>query len=279
MTLNPEYYMQLAFEIAKKGSTSPNPQVGCIIVKDDKIIGEGYHAKAGESHAEIEALNDAKKRGNEKLIENSEMFVTLEPCCHEGKTPPCTEEIIKNKIKKIYVSVKDENPKVYGKGIKLLQDAGIEVELRIMEQYGKEFYKKFFTYITKQRPFVTLKVAMSLDGMIASMNQKEKYITSEDSRKEVHKIRAEHDAVLVGVNTIIEDDPQLNVRLIEGKNPRVIILDSELRTPETARIFEFDINNGNDKCNENTQESIIIFTSKKAKADAKKLEILENKAE
>ena len=237
MTLNPEYYMQLAFEIAKKGSTSPNPQVGCIIVKDDKIIGEGYHAKAGESHAEIEALNDAKKRGNEKLIENSEMFVTLEPCCHEGKTPPCTEEIIKNKIKKIYVSVKDENPKVYGKGIKLLQDAGIEVELRIMEQYGKEFYKKFFTYITKQRPFVTLKVAMSLDGMIASMNQKEKYITSEDSRKEVHKIRAEHDAVLVGVNTIIADDPQLNVRLIEGKNPRVIILDSELRTPETARIF------------------------------------------
>ncbi len=270
MTLNPEYYMQIAFELAKKGDASPNPQVGCVIVKDDKIIGQGYHEKFGQNHAEIQALNDARKKGNENLIKNSEMFVTLEPCCHAGKTPPCTEQIIKADIKKIYVSVQDENPKIYGKGIKALQDAEIEVELGVMENYGKEFYKKFFTYIAKQRPFVTLKVAMSLDGMIASKNQKEKYITSEESRKEVHRIRAKHDAILVGVNTIISDNPELNVRLTDGKNPKIIILDSELRTPENARIFN------RDKLDEISTESIIIFTSKKT--DPKKLAKLENKA-
>lgn len=250
-----EEFMRRAFELAKKARPSPNPQVGCVLVKDNKIIGQGFHKRSGEAHAEIEALLDAKKKGSH--IPCSEMYVTLEPCCHHGKTPPCISAIIKEKIKKVFIAIKDKNPEVNGKGIQKLKNAGIKVELGLMKNYAEDFYKKFFTSITKKRPFITVKVAMSMDGVITS---KGRYITCKESLTEVHKLRAEHEAVLIGIGTVLADDPRLNVRLVKGQDPVKVILDRKARTPLNSKVLETG--------------KTIIFTEKENKYLADKCELI-----
>lgn len=256
-------FMLRAFELAKKANPCPNPKVGCIIVKDNKIIGEGFHKIAGKNHAEIEALNDARQKGND--AEGAEMYVTLEPCSHHGRTPPCTKEIISSGIKKVYIGIKDHNYVAKG-GISELQKAGIKTEL-VMDNYANEFYKHYTTFIRKRRPFVTLKVAMTLDGMIAG---KEKQISCHESMIKAHELRSEHDAILIGVGTLLADDPLLNVRLVKGNDPVKVVLDSNARTPDNANIFKTG--------------KTIIFTNKEAhakhlesKAEIIKLESLEIK--
>ncbi|MCC7431730.1 bifunctional diaminohydroxyphosphoribosylaminopyrimidine deaminase/5-amino-6-(5-phosphoribosylamino)uracil reductase RibD [bacterium] len=219
-------FMKRALELAQKGSgkTKTNPLVGCVIVKNDKIIGEGFHEEFGEAHAEINALKSCKEPP-----EGSTIFVTLEPCCHFGKTPPCTEALIKAKPAKIIVGTLDPNPLVYGKGVKELRKNGIEVEIGLLERECLKINLPFFTFIRKKRPFVVVKIAQTLDGKIATKSGHSKWITSEESRILVHKMRAEYDAILVGIGTVLEDDPALTVRLVKGRNPKRIVLDTNLR--------------------------------------------------
>lgn len=234
MTLN-EKYMQRALDLAIKGegNTSPNPLVGCVIVKNDKIIGEGYHEKYGELHAERNALKNCSESA-----EGATMYVTLEPCAHQGKTPPCTDAIIENKIKKVVIGTIDTNPIVSGKGIKILQEAGIEVEVGVLEDKCKEINEIFFKFTTTDRPFVALKYAMTLDGKIACYTGDSQWITNEKSREYVHKLRNKYSAIMVGVNTVIVDDPMLNCRIEGGCNPVRVICDSNLRIPIDSKIVK-----------------------------------------
>ena len=251
-----ESYIQLAIEIAKKGSgeVSPNPLVGCIIVKNDKIIGAGYHQKYGHNHAEINAINSAT--GD---IENSTLYVNLEPCSHRGKTPPCVDKIIEKKIKRVVIGTLDMNPLVSGKGIKKLKKAGIEVKVGLLEKECIELNKFFFKYITKKTPYVTLKAAQTLDGKIADFNYDSKWITSVDARRRVHSLRAQYDAVLIGAGTLKKDNPNLTVRLTEGRNPRRIVIDDKLTLPVESKIFT-----GGEK-------NLIILTSEKSYGKKKKI--------
>ena len=225
----PEKYMRMAIEEAKKGEgfTSPNPLVGAVIVKDDKVIGIGYHQKYGENHAEINAFLDAQKKGED--VEGADIYVTLEPCSHYGKTPPCADAIIKNKIKKVIIGCVDSNPKVAGNGIKKLKDAGIEVIVNVLEDECRKLNEVFFYYIANKRPFVVMKYAMTMDGKISTVSGKSKWITSEKSREHSHRFRNKYSAIMVGINTVIEDNPTLNCRLPNTKNPIRIILDSSLK--------------------------------------------------
>ena len=230
--------MHKAIELAKKGEgkVSPNPLVGCILIKNKNIIGQGYHKKYGGNHAEIEAINNAIKHGNKNKIKDSTLYVNLEPCCHRGKTPPCVDEIIKRKIKKVIIACKDPNELVNGKSIKKLRDNNIKVELRLMEKEAENLNKYFFKYIKTGLPYVIWKSGMSLDGKITHPNKK--YITNKKSLEHVHKIRNEVDAILVGVNTIIKDNPKLNVRLKNSeKNIIPIILDPNLKINLKAKVL------------------------------------------
>ncbi len=234
-------YMQKAFSLAKKGEghTSPNPMVGAVLVKKGKIIGSGYHKKAGFPHAEIEAFNDAKKKGNS--IIGSTLYVTLEPCCHTGKkTPPCTEALVREKVKKVYVSTLDPNPKVSGNGVKFLKDNGIDVEVGLLENKTQKMNEFFNKFIVTKRPYVILKMASTLDGKIASRTGDSKWIGSPEQRKRSHLLRAKVDAVLVGINTIEKDNSRLNVRLPKKKisQPIPVVLDSKLRISSEAKIFK-----------------------------------------
>ena len=225
--LNQEY-MRLAIEIAKKGAgkVNPNPMVGAVIVKDERVIGQGYHKYYGGNHAEVNAF--------ENLSDNPEgatIYVTLEPCSHYGKTPPCVDKIIANKISKVVVGTLDPNPLVEGRGIKALKEAGIEVITGVLEEECKKLNEVFMKYILCKRPFVVLKTAMTLDGKIATESGESKWITSDKSRQEVHKLRNKLSAIMVGVNTVIKDNPELTCRLEGGKNPVRIIVDSKLRIP------------------------------------------------
>ena len=224
-----EKYMRMAIEEAKKGEgfTSPNPLVGAVIVKDDRVIGIGYHKKYGENHAEINAFLDANKRGED--VEGASIYVTLEPCSHYGKTPPCADAIIKNKLKKVIIGCVDSNPKVSGGGIKKLKDAGIEVVVNVLEEECRKLNEVFFYYIANKRPFVVMKYAMTIDGKIATVSGKSKWITSEKTREHSHRFRNKYSAIMVGINTVIEDNPMLNCRLPNTKNPIRIILDSSLK--------------------------------------------------
>ena len=197
-------YMRLALNLAKKGigKTSPNPVVGAVIVKDGRILGEGFHEFAGGNHAEINAIQQAGTRAN-----GSTMYVTLEPCCHYGKTPPCTEAIKKAGIKEVIISMKDPNPKVAGKGIKELKKAKIKVDIGILENEAKEINEVYVKYITTKIPFIMVKYAMTLDGKIASVCGDSKWISCDASRELVQKLRSQVDAILVGVNTVIKDNP------------------------------------------------------------------------
>lgn len=225
-----EKYMRLAIEEAKKGEgfVNPNPLVGAVIVKDDKILGIGYHKKYGENHAEVNAILDAKKKNNN--IENSTIYVNLEPCSHYGKTPPCADAIIKNKIKRVVVGCLDSNIKVAGNGIKKLKEANIEVIENILEEECIKLNEVFFHYINGKKPFMVMKYAMTMDGKIATASGKSKWITSEKSREHAHYLRKKYSAIMVGINTVIEDNPSLTCRIKDNpRNPVRIILDSNLR--------------------------------------------------
>lgn len=228
-------YMRSVLRLAAmgKGKTSPNPMVGAIIVKGKRIIGKGFHRKAGTPHAEILALEE----GGEKAIDAC-LYVNLEPCCHyDKKTPPCTDAIIKAGIKRVVLGMIDPNPKVSGKGINILRKAGIEVETGILEEESKRLNEAYKKHITTGSPFVILKIASSLDGKIATASGESKWITCEESRKLVHRLRSEVDAVMVGIGTVIKDDPMLNVRLIKGKDPNRVILDRQLSIPLAAKVL------------------------------------------
>lgn len=232
-----ESYIRLTLELARKGKgkVSPNPLVGAVIVKNNKIIGVGYHEYFGGPHAEINAINNAKED-----LEGATLYVNLEPCSHFGKTPPCADEIIKRKFKKVVIGTYDMNPLVCGKGAQKLIDAGIEVKVGVLENECMELNKFFFNYIVKNIPYVTIKAAITLDGKIADQKKYSKWISSVYSRQEVHNLRAEYDAVLVGSNTVKIDDPKLTVRFCEGRNPIRVVIDKDLSLGLNYKIFEIE---------------------------------------
>ncbi|OGL45376.1 MAG: riboflavin biosynthesis protein RibD [Candidatus Schekmanbacteria bacterium RBG_13_48_7] len=229
-------YIQRTMYLGKRaeGKTSPNPMVGAILVKNGKIIAEGYHHRAGCSHAEIEALNIAGKNAKGSIL-----FTNLEPCCHYGKTPPCTNAIIESGIAAVYCAMKDPNPQVNGKGLKILEDAGIKTRTGFLEDKATFLNKVYIKYITTKIPYVTLKWASSLDGKIATETGESKWITGEVSRKYVHKIRSISDSILAGVGTVIADDPDLTVRHGYRKTlPLVrIIMDEKLQIPRNSKVL------------------------------------------
>lgn len=232
---NKEMYMKRAIELAKSaiGHTSPNPMVGCVVVKDGRIISEACHERYGEFHAERNALIRCKED-----TKGAELYVTLEPCCHYGKTPPCTEIIIEKGISKVYVGSLDSNPMVAGKGIEILKNAGIEVETGILEEECIKMNEVFFHYIKDKKPFVAMKYAMTLDGKIAAVTGDSKWITNEFSRKHAHYLRKIYSGIMVGINTVLADDPTLNCRIEDGVNAVRIILDSKLRIPLDSNIVK-----------------------------------------
>lgn len=228
--------MRRAIELAKKGGgyVHPNPLVGCVVVNDGAIIAEGYHEKYGEYHAERNALTRCNTE-----TKGASLYVTLEPCCHYGKTPPCTEIIIEKGIKKVFVGILDPNPLVAGKGVKMLQEAGIEVEVGLCENEIREMNKVFLKYITTKKPYVIMKTAMTLDGKIAAHTGDSKWVTNEESRKMVHELRSELAGVVVGIGTVLADDPMLTCRL-EGNHhqPVRIVVDSNLRIPVDSQLVK-----------------------------------------
>lgn len=234
--LTDQKYMQRALELASKGlgKTSPNPVVGAVIVKDDEIVGEGYHQKAGSNHAEINALNIAKEKAK-----GAKMYVTLEPCSHYGKTPPCADAIINAGMKEVIVATLDPNPQVKGLGIKKLQEAGIITRVGIMEKEALRQNEVFFKYITTKMPFVCMKYAMTLDGKIATYTGDSKWISNENSRHYVHNLRNNYDAILVGIGTVLADNPRLNTRLDlpDKKDPIRVIIDGNLEIPTNSNII------------------------------------------
>jgi len=229
-------YMKKALALAAraKGRTSPNPMVGAVVVKGGNVIGTGYHKKAGTPHAEAIALKQA-----DADAKNATLYVTLEPCCHtEKKTPPCTREIIRSGVKRVVIAMTDPNPKVSGNGIAELQAAGIEVHVGLMEAGAQRLNEAFSKFITTREPFVTLKMAQSLDGKIATARGESKWITGPEARKRVHRLRNEVDALLVGIGTIRKDDPSLDCRIRGGRSPYRIVLDSRLRIPMSAKVLQ-----------------------------------------
>ncbi len=256
-----EFYLARCIQLALKGKgyVSPNPMVGCVVVKDNKIIGEGYHAKFGEEHAEVIAIKNATES-----VEGATLYVNLEPCVHYGKTPPCVDLIIESKIKKVVIGTIDPNPLVNGKGIEKLKKAGIEVKVGVLEEESKRLNEAFFKYITQKIPFVALKIAQTIDGKIADVEGNSKWITCEQSLHFVHQLRSEYDAVLIGSRTAKFDNPNLTVRLVEGRNPYRVILDSALSLPLELNVFS-------DKFTDRT----IVFTSLSSfKAKKEKIEKL-----
>lgn len=228
--------MKRALELAElgRGHVSPNPMVGCVIVHQDKIIGEGYHRKYGEAHAEVNAINDVK---DNSLLRESTAFVTLEPCTHKGKTPPCADLLIKKQLKRVVIATRDPFEQVDGKGIDKLKEAGIEVTVGILESDAIQLNQRFFTSINKKRPYVILKWAQTSDGFVARENYDSKWISNTSSRQLVHKWRTEEDAILVGKNTAIHDNPQLTSREWTGRNPIRVLLDSNLEVQRTSNLF------------------------------------------
>lgn len=229
-------YMKLALDLAAKGMgyVNPNPMVGAVIVKDNTVLGYGYHMKYGEGHAEVNAFNNVQ----ESDVSGATMYVTLEPCSHYGKTPPCAKKIVEKKIKRVVIGTLDPNPLVAGRGVKILKDAGIEVEWGVLDKECLKLNEIFMKYIVTNRPFVLMKSAMSLDGKIATKTGDSKWISCEQSRKNVHVLRKMYSAIMVGVNTVIKDNPSLTCRIDEGVNPIRIIVDSNLRTPIDSNIVK-----------------------------------------
>jgi len=233
-----EHFMQRCFELAQQGlgSVAPNPMVGSVIVHEEKIIGEGYHQKFGAPHAEVNAINSVT---NNELLKSSTLYVNLEPCSHHGKTPPCADLIIEKQIPKVVICNTDPNPLVAGNGIEKLNNAGIEVVTGVLEKEGLELNKRFFTFHTKHRPYIILKWAQSSDGFFTKGNDKQYWITGELAKKIVHRWRSEEQAILVGGNTSLVDNPQLNNRYFDKeKQPARIVIDKDLTLPETLNVFD-----------------------------------------
>lgn len=232
-----EKLMLKSITLAKKGKgfVSPNPLVGCVIVKDGEIAGKGYHKEFGKAHAEVNAVNDAKNKGI--IVKGSDLYVNLEPCSHIGKTLPCADLLITEKVSRVFIGMKDPFEKVNGSGIRKLRNAGIKVVTGILEDECKELNKFFIKSVTSQLPYITLKIAQSIDGKIALNNFSSKWITGDSSRKYVHKLRSEYDAVLVGSNTAKYDDPSLDVREIKGRDPYRIVIDRDLKLSGNLKIF------------------------------------------
>ena len=228
-----EMYMERALALAAKGrgTTTPNPMVGAVIVKDGRIIGEGYHIRAGEGHAEVNAFKNATED-----VTGATMYVTLEPCSHYGKTPPCADKIVEKKIGRVVVGALDPNPLVAGRGIGKIRNAGIPVITGILAEKSAALNEVFMTYIVTKRPFVVLKAAMSLDGKIATAEGESQWISSEASREEVHRLRHELTGIMAGIGTVLADDPMLNCRIPGGKQPIRIIVDSHLQIPENSKL-------------------------------------------
>lgn len=234
MSEQDQRHMKRALALARKGigKTSPNPAVGCVVVKDGRVVGEGWHHKAGQPHAEVNALAMA---GSE--AQGADVFVTLEPCSHTGRTPPCAKALIAAGVRRVVAGMVDPNPQVAGKGFALLRKAGIIVEHGVMEAECRAINRPFIKHITTGLPYVTYKCAMTLDGNIATVTGESQWISCLDSRRYTHRLRAAHDAIMVGVDTIIADNPQLTVRHVKGRNPLRIILDTRLRTPESVTVL------------------------------------------
>ena len=250
---NHEYFIARCIELAKNGfgTTYPNPMVGSVIVYDGEIIGEGWHRKAGDPHAEVNAIRSVK---DPSVLDKSTIYVSLEPCSHFGKTPPCCDLIIENKIPNVVIGTVDSNIKVAGNGIKRLKEAGANVIVGILEKECHELNQRFFTFHEKKRPYIILKWAQTQDGFIAPLEKKEQkpvWITNSYSRQLVHKWRAEEQAILVGTQTVIDDNPQLNARDWNGNNPIRIVIDQNNRIPKTAHVFD-------------NQDKTIVFSKNKA---------------
>lgn len=237
-----EYFMLRCFELARKGLgyVAPNPLVGSVLVNNGNIIGEGFHAEYGLDHAEVNAIRDAEKKYSE-IVSTSELYVSLEPCSHFGKTPPCSDFIISKGIKKVYISNTDSNILVAGKGISKLRSAGIEVVENLLSDEGRKTNKRFFSFHEKKRPFIILKWAQTSDGFIGPISKEKIQISGNQSHELVHKWRGEEQAILVGKETALVDNPQLNVRLWEGKNPIRVVIDSKLLLPEDLNLFNQNI--------------------------------------
>ncbi|HSB03558.1 MAG TPA: bifunctional diaminohydroxyphosphoribosylaminopyrimidine deaminase/5-amino-6-(5-phosphoribosylamino)uracil reductase RibD [Thermodesulfobacteriota bacterium] len=248
LLMTDEQWMKQVLRLAEKGRgrTSPNPMVGAVLVKGGKIVGKGYHAKAGEAHAEIIALQQAGESAR-----GSTLYINLEPCIHYGRTPPCAPRVVEAQVKRVVLGIKDPNPQVKGRGIKQLREAGVDVQMGVLEKECQRINEAFFKYMVKEEPFVILKVASTLDGKIATRGGDSKWITGETSRRFVHRLRDQVDGVLVGIGTVLKDDPMLTTRIEGGRDPYRIVLDSRLRIPERARIFE------------GTPSRVIIATTKK----------------
>ncbi|MBI5392364.1 bifunctional diaminohydroxyphosphoribosylaminopyrimidine deaminase/5-amino-6-(5-phosphoribosylamino)uracil reductase RibD [Candidatus Woesearchaeota archaeon] len=238
-TKNDYQFMHRALELAKQGNPSPNPYVGCVIAKNSRILVTGYHNKHGEMHAEIAAINNAMKRLNKKELFGSTFYLTMEPCTHYGKTPPCIDKVIAAKPRKVIIASLDQNPITNGKGFAALKKAGIKVKLGLLDKEADELNRVFNKYITTQLPYVFLKSAMSQNRIIAWGNRCANQITGDEARNFSHHMRNKCDAILVGINTVLNDDPQLTCRLhIDKKrDPKRIILDSRLRIPLSAKVL------------------------------------------
>ena len=248
-------YMELTIKLAEKakGLTSPNPMVGCIVVKRGRIVGKGFHRKAGTEHAEVLALNEAGKKAV-----NSTLYVNVEPCSHWGRTPPCTEKIVESGVREVIVAMKDPNHLV--DGFKELKFRGLKTKIGILEKEAKRLNEVYLTYTKTKRPFVILKIAMSADGKIATSTGDSKYITSKEARTYVHQLRSEVDAVMVGLNTVLRDNPVLAPKLFKGKDPMKIVVDSHLKIPKNCNLMK------------DSAKLIIATTSKASKNDVKKLQ-------
>lgn len=262
MTNKDEKYMQLALDLAAsaKGNTNPNPLVGAVIVKNDIIVGTGLHRKAGEPHAEVHAFRMAGEHAK-----NATLYVTLEPCSHFGKTPPCANLVKESGVSRVVIAMQDPNPTVAGRGIQLLRDAGIAVEVGVLEQQARRLNERFIHNMLTKRPFVISKFAMTVDGKIATYTGHSKWVTGDAAREDVHHIRHEVDGILVGVGTVIADNPSLTTRLSDGygKDPTRIIMDSLLRTPLDANVINTEEAPTILVCsNEVSQEKVDSFTNK-----------------
>lgn len=233
------YYMQRALQLAEKALylSTPNPRVGCVIVRDGQVLGEGYTQAAGGNHAEVQALNDAQRRGHR--LSGTTVYVTLEPCSHFGRTPPCVGSLISAGVSTVIAAMEDPNPLVSGKGLQTLRQAGIEVRCGLLQDQACALNLGFIARMTRGRPWIRLKSAASLDGRTALHNGTSKWITSQSARDDNHHWRARACAILTGIGTVLSDDPQMNVRALSTlRQPRKFILDSHLRIPETARILQ-----------------------------------------
>ncbi|MFT4032735.1 MAG: bifunctional diaminohydroxyphosphoribosylaminopyrimidine deaminase/5-amino-6-(5-phosphoribosylamino)uracil reductase RibD [Siphonobacter sp.] len=232
-----EHFMQRALQLAQlgMGQVAPNPMVGCVIVHDNQIIGEGWHQRYGQAHAEVVALNSVTER---HLLPKATVYVTLEPCSHYGKTPPCADRLIQEKVKRIVVCNDDPNPLVAGKGFQKLRDAGIEVVRGILANQGRFINRRFFTYFEQNRPYVILKWAETADGFLAAPDYLPIQISNALSKRLVHKWRSEEAAIWVGTNTARQDNPHLNVRLWQGRNPLRVVLDRQLSLPNSLHLFD-----------------------------------------